>query len=745
MTGNTRAFAQAHATGTSLESDPVAGFFQSERLQEKFYEHCQGQGKPAFMIAGDVINLSQINSIFGRDLANQILRGITAIYSEELFSDDAEQFAGFRSGGDEFNFIVSGAELDAGKIKQAIERAGERVEAFVDEIGIGNLQHKKHENLTGSGLAASFKDINKFSGSLNEIRTSLSYQIDHARQYWPKKRDGQPASSYLTEHALHKCKDALGRFTLPTLKRAVLPEGLNQISVHDDVFSSRASEKQAFEQMSGSSMHSLMRIDLYNLGGLNSYLGHQAVNRHVIEPLRQEIEKNLQAFFPEQRAQVFERGGGQFDIIVPSADPREIADFKKQIQNAVYNRIFGKTIGDFQDHPNHVFSDHEISPDTSLNLLPHKRGGQAGAGLVMTDMPLAGNQGFYEALQRLEANQRVLEYHGASFAEVFEDQLNLYEIGGDGSEPHSFKYKSLDSTFLQVPLSWSLSNDLNGLQIEELFNKPVGLVVEGLTGISLQPVLNRQRLIFSLLDKGIPVEEIRDHSETMADMDAFFAEKTEAKQLNPLDLAGRPSTRPSDHPEFLTLNLARKWEALPPQIESLPDAVLLTQAAVRADKTLSDYTKASYRAGQNDPETLEKLLQEKMAWSKTILDDSDGRSASVKQAQFADHALKLIERQSAILDAGPDRESITAAASLIANAYQDAALDFKNIGLEALAENLMQKGRSYTLGSLKMAPEEAMQTLRRVIDNNQYKLQEATTPSETATRGETLQAPQQSA
>ncbi len=107
--------------------------------------------------------------------------------------------------------------------------------------------------------------------------------------------------------------------------------------------------------------------------------------------------------------------------------------------------------------------------------------------------------------------------------------------------------------------AWALNNNLSHEQLGAIFNKPVGLMYEAMTGVSLQPVLDRQKMIFHLMDKGVSPESIKQHLVPRDEFDRFVAEEMKEKDLRPVEMAGRPFSRPHGQPDFLTFNLARSW------------------------------------------------------------------------------------------------------------------------------------------------------------------------------------------
>jgi hypothetical protein len=702
------AFKDVSAVGSAFETDPVLGFYVADSLLEQLYEYCKTTPDPSYLVSADFTNLMQLNDVIGREKANDVMRTIAAIYEKAFAKLLLTTRASFRVQGDGINWILEGGNLSQKDLKTCLAEAEKETQAFTERAGLSRIQHKRHENVAGIGLATTFSEIGKSSGSLTEMRNEHAFELSTAREIVANKvQNPLPASEFLQQHYLDgviKALDDRAGLRAATYP-GTLPENFAVQPVVSKHSQSRSEEMEFLRQARNNGQATLIRFNLYNLGGLNSLIGNDHVDENILEPVRNHIRRQLAPFPPEYR-QIYDRGGGVLDIIVPTHDHWVISELQKAVQSGATADIFGKPIDQFTNENKLEREDYELSGDTLVANIPHKRDRLPGTGMISVTAPIKPGAALEEAFQSLEAQQRLQEYHGIRyFEQKSPDSPNVRALlirqSANPAENEIHPSAARLPGAEQNPYSWALANRFTHEQLADLFRKPAGMIYEALTGITLQPVLNRQEVIFHLMDKGVDVARIKEHLAPQEEFDRFMREEMHEKNLSPVYIAGRPSTRPHGHPEFLTFNLARGWGYIPPKLQGIDEILLQAQAAMRALDKLNLYKK-----GVRNIDSAQ-LLPEIRSRAATILEDARRKTDPLQTAQFADQVLQLARHE----HGAPDPQTILAGHSLVAGSWAQIAQSFDGFGLDGMADEVRKLSAPLRLGNRKLEKNEALTIL----------------------------------
>ena len=695
--------------GSAVETDPITGFYASEPLLEQLYEHCKQSPEKSYLVSADFTNLSQLNDVIGRQNANDVVQAICSIYNGALSKLDPAAQAGFRVHGDEVAWIVQGGNIAEKDLITCLNGAEKEAQKFIRAAGLSTLQHPRYENVTGINLTTTFAGIDKFSGSLAQTQNTLDFQLSTARDMMPKmNRNTLPQREFLHEHYLHEVAAALERRRQQSQPaQNTLPPGFEPKLVVGEFTRSRREEMETVKAAAGHEQSTLIRFSLYNLGGLNSLLGHDHVDEFIVRPMRDEIIAALRASaIPAENYAVYRREGGEFDVII-KGDYGALAEaVQAQVQKNLKQELFQPSIDEFIAARGIVRENFDIPGDVTMANLPHKRGAMAGAGIISTPVELGACSSVTEIFQKLESHHRLQEYHGVSFFETDRNSLAM--------QAHLIRapVTGIDhfTIFIDPGLllgtdgnraAWALNNNLSHEQLGAIFKKPVGLMYEAMTGISLQPVLDRQKMIFHLMDKGVSPELIKQHLVPRDEFDRFVAEEMKEKDLRPVEMAGRPFSRPHGQPDFLTFNLARSWGYIPPALDGIDEVLLKSQAAVRALTELGDY-KNGYR--NNDSS---QVIGEIRSRAATILKDADSKTDTLKTAQLVDHVMKIAKHE----HTEPDPELIIAGHSLVLDTLENVAASFKDMGLGGVANEVKKLSAPLNLGPRRIQTQDAINIL----------------------------------
>lgn len=697
-----------------LPVDSVMGLCTSEQLLEQLHDYYKTTDKKTYLVASDVVNLSQLNDVLGRSTANDVIRHAVDIHREEIAKLNTDSHAVFRVYGDNAIFLLEGDDFTEEDLREALRIAEQRVDEFMSQSGLEYLQHPRMKNVTGTGLSTTFVEINKFSGTLTETRNDTSFQLDMGMNMKPRRtRNSIPAEELVTETFLKRVQKALEDQRKPEPAKSVFsaPSGFSYEQARIAV-GSRYDEVDALKAATEVGNHKIMRLNLFNLGGLNSVMGHEDVDSVVLSTIMARIQTNIQKHFNNdgtEHARIFDRGGAEHDILLELSDVDEASlhAFKKDIQHELHDALFGKTLAELESEYNLDVDFTKYSPNTKLGEIPHKRGNIPSSGLTMVHVDVNQGDHFVDVFQKLEAERRIHEYHGAAFIVPSEDgRLGMAKIGQGNDGTLNFENRKLDTDKGITSYAWSLADQLSMEQTKATFNKPVGLIYEALTGITLQPVLRRQRTIFRLIDHGVSIDDIKANMGSQEAFDQFVSDTMGEQNIDTIDMSGRPSTRPHGHPEFLTFNLAEQWGYIPDEQQGIENTCLKVQAAIRAASEIEGYVN-----GYENSLSAENMTELRIR-AETILQDARATDSALLRAQYVDHSMRLLKHNASAqgtLDRNP--QAIQAAYSLLKSTLIEAATDFENMGLPNLAEKVQSLASAYHLGPRAMESEHAFAVL----------------------------------
>jgi hypothetical protein len=177
------------------------------------------------------------------------------------------------------------------------------------------------------------------------------------------------------------------------------------------------------------------------------------------------------------------------------------------------------------------------------------------------------------------------------------------------------------------------------------------------------------------------------------------------KNIRPVEMAGRPFSRPHGQPEFLTFNLANVWGYIPPALDGIEEVLLQAQAAIRALTELKDY-KNGYRNGDS-PQVIDEIRNR----AATILKDAGSKDDALKSAQLVDHVMKIAKHE----HSQPDPALIIAGHSLVLDTLEKVAQHFSDMGLGGVAGEVKKLSTPLNLGPRRMRTQMAMNVLADAV------------------------------
>lgn len=110
----------------------------------------------AYYVEVDIQNLGGLNAELGHARADAVYRRIaqiTASHVENLRVDD--QTCSFRHGGDEFSFVLVGADSTLAQVEAALAAADQEIRQYIASEGLADIEHPKHRGnkaKAGSGI-----------------------------------------------------------------------------------------------------------------------------------------------------------------------------------------------------------------------------------------------------------------------------------------------------------------------------------------------------------------------------------------------------------------------------------------------------------------------------------------------------------------------------------------------------------------------------------------------------------------
>lgn len=347
-----------------VTKDPVTGYSNDPALCVAVYETARADENGAFMISGDFMNMNGLNQALGRSAGNDFLRLVSSIYADELKGLDPSYFYAFRKDGDEMTFILSG--VAAANIEQRLAAAKNRVDAFIVQAGLSSLRHQKYPHLAGIGIVTAMEDLGGTKENFESVYNKLQSHITAQKKSLPAfAGTSREATDYINNSSADHFKKALSDITGNQHGAAeiTLPEGIQVTARDEDSLGSRQERLQDMQGNSGT----LLRADLYNLGGLNAALGPAGADkiiRHMMRIMREEVRKQ----YPTSK--FYDAGAGVIDVLIPASEEKDITDVKKCIHRRLFEEILSKRADEY-------ITEDELKPSLTqpgaiLGRLPYK-------------------------------------------------------------------------------------------------------------------------------------------------------------------------------------------------------------------------------------------------------------------------------------------------------------------------------------------------------------------------------------
>ncbi len=699
------------ATGLDDYIDPVTGLYEHDALLEELYDQSWKNPKvPSFLIIGDMINMTGVNDAAGRPEANRMIGAIAHIYHKALSETTPTALAGFKVHGDGMAWIVQGEGLSKEILAQALESAEKNTAELVRKTGLSGLEHPRYKNVTGTGLSASFGKIQDSPQDMSATKNALNLQLDALRSMLTKAANNtQPAVEYLNDHSFQKIDTALMQHEAkrdPIIHQ--FAAGFTPPAAAPDDIRGRREEMEDLSKLAGHTA-TLSRFTLYNLGGFNALLGNDHVDETILKPFEKMLSETIKENgIGASNYTVYKRDGGSFDLVIKDDDGRKAALVQKEIFEKMNREIFHKSVADFTSGHDIDIANQKIRPDILLADLPHKRDKIDGGGFMISTVKLDSYAAVPAIFERLDKLCRLQNQHGISYFEQGETHTRAWKIH---TGPHNFIElpKTGELVTAADPIFSHLIETSSQDQLQDLFKKPVGMIYEGMTGISLSPVLERQKQIYSMIDRQISPEKILANLEPIEKFDVF-AKKVLSDFAPSIDMAGRPSTRPQSRPEFLTFNLAVSWGFVPEKLKGIDNVILEGQAAIRGLGEIRDYQQGYHNADSDE------ILGFARKAATAILGDADKRSSPVQRAQLVNHAFKIAKHDAAAGDAA-DMVFVRAGYSLLHSTLIDVADNLRgDYGLGQMAKQVDRMANSLNVGPRLIPEEEAFKKIRAVVD-----------------------------
>lgn len=140
--------------------------------------YCGEKHIPGMYIEVDVRNLGGLTQEKGRDVADAAYRTMASMAETALMTLKAD-VSRFRHGGDEFSFILVGAEATAEAITRALTDAQTQIAAYVKAQGLQDVVHPKHPtevSKRGTGIIFGLCAITGATGEAPEAILSTADQ-----------------------------------------------------------------------------------------------------------------------------------------------------------------------------------------------------------------------------------------------------------------------------------------------------------------------------------------------------------------------------------------------------------------------------------------------------------------------------------------------------------------------------------------------------------------------------------------
>ena len=648
-----------------LRKDFITGAGNSLAVAQALYTRArQDNDGQSFLISGDFMNMGGLNMALGRKAGNDFLKLVAGIYDEECTALSPTDFYALRQDGDEMTFMVRG--VDAQALHHALEKAQRRVSDFVEKSGLGNLRHQKYGHLSGAGFFTAVKNIHECADSFADACGDLQAEITHQKKSLP------PASTIIRDVTDYTNISSLERFNTALAQTAWNNAGITGMRLPDDLaidatpsvsdIKGRDERMRDVRELTTTDAATIMRCDLYNLGGLNATLGTVGAD-HIIQHMTHIAQEETLKAAPDAR--FYTAGAGVTDVLFVNRDETFATEIKKNIHQRIYTEILSKSISDYASE--NAFS---AAGDTLIGQIAYKDGSHKAVGLVLSHLLLARDTNPSEAFARLDSISHIQKMHTTSFLERTDDghfrRYNLFPVGKSIHEYDVIENIDPD-TPNALPYAHSLKFSLAAKMVMDVFEKPCGVICQEVFGIDLNPVIQRQGAIQDLIKGGIPADTIADKTDSLIQFD--FWRKSQKQDLKPVDIQGRANTHVSPDPRLMTFSLARRWNVLPENMHNLPETILIAQAALRTNHELSINTPGI--PAIDSLLFLEKDIRIHVAKEK---------DPSLRRMQACEQALRALEHTRNTLGAADTENILAASATLVRTALDDVSARFEKSG-----------------------------------------------------------------
>lgn len=398
---------------------------------------------------------------------------IIDIYKQELNDASPHLVYGSRSGGDEFRFVVSGIGQE--KLNAAIERAQNRIEKFVEEIGLDQLEHSKHPNNpikcgmgaeiatkrlpvdfpsydleneldktinekklhsgkrktekkqitieTPENITASMGRIEKMNGVINNYKDQKKHTIlpDKKFPFQDVKLEKEPVSIF--DMRKQQLSDKSKQLNMNSKQTTFLSDILTGIYDAPDEKTGMKRNRDFIDSVKRVQDLSkcdnkpcfLLKMDAYNFSSLNEILSHYG-NDVMFKQLADIATKHLKDF----GAICFHRGGGIIAPIIIDKNSDEVNKALDAIIEEFHQTIGNKSIKEYCAENKISYSQDAlqklgITEDETIKNIPSIRGFKPGSGFIISKTDLRKSADINGALTQLDHSNELNRSEGIVF------------------------------------------------------------------------------------------------------------------------------------------------------------------------------------------------------------------------------------------------------------------------------------------------------------------------------------------